>query len=460
MTCCGRPRCRLRLGLPLPHRVPAVSHRITRRTALKAAAALAVPHVWRRHAHAAPSETVLHASFGANGMAWSDITALAASKHLKLVAVAEVDDTRLANVKKQFPDCRVYRDFRVLLDKEKDLHSVNVSTPDHMHAPIAMRAMNRGLHVYGQKPLTQTVHEARRLAEVATGKKLVTQMGIQIHSHPVHKLVVKLVRDGVIGKVKEVHSWSGKSWGDTNPKPDRADPVPPGFDWDLWLGVAADRPFIAGGYYHPGNWRKRLDFGTGTFGDMGCHILDPVFGALGVGNPLSIRSELPGPNADNWSLDVQVKYVFPGTAFTAETVALTWYNGKVQPPDEVKKLAGGKLNDQGSVYLGEKGVLYSPYIAAPVLLPADKYKDFKVPEVKGDNHYLQFVEAVRGNGETSTPFSYSGPLTEMVLLGCLATRFPKTDLKWDTKALKFTNHDAANAFVRKPYRKGWEVEGL
>lgn len=434
---------------------------ITRRRALKAGAAtLAAPFVWRLHAHAAPSETVLHASFGASGMAGADIGSLTAGKNLKLVAVAEVDDARVGEIKKKFPDCVVYKDYRQLLDKEKKLDSVNVSTPDHMHAPIAMRALNRGLHVYGQKPLTQTIHEARRLTEVAAEKKLVTQMGIQIHSHPVHKLVVKLVQDGAIGKVKEVHSWSGKSWGDTAPKPAKTDPVPAGFDWDLWLGVAPERPFIGSGYYHPGNWRKRLDFGTGTFGDMGCHILDPVFGALGVGNPLTVRSELPGPNGYNWSLDVQVKYVFPGTKFTTDTVALTWYNGKAMPPADVQALAGRKLNDQGSIYVGEKGVLYSPYIAAPVLLPADGYKDFKMPDVKGDNHYLQFVEAVRGNDKTSAPFSYSGPLTELVLLGCLATRFEKTDLKWDTKGLKFTNNDKANAFVKKEYRKGHEVEGL
>jgi predicted dehydrogenase len=453
-------------------------NRISRRTALKAAAAtFAAPFVWRHHAHAAPSETVLHASFGADGMAWSDIRSLTASKNLKLVAVAEVDKAKLANVTKAFPDVRVYDDFRVLLDKEKDLTSANVSTPDHMHAPIAMTAMRRGLHVYGQKPLTQTIHEARRLAEVAAEKKLTTQMGIQIHSATKHKVVVELVHGGAIGKVKEVHSWSGKSWGDTSPKPDRTDPVPPGFNWDLWLGVAAARPFIGNGYYHPGNWRKRLDFGTGTFGDMACHILDPVFGSLGVGNPLSLRSELPGPNDYNWSLDVQVKYVFPGTKYTTETVALTWYNGSARPPAEVQKLVAGTLSarpgrkggraasdldSQGSIYIGTEGVLYSPYDSAnvPILLPAEKYKDFKLPEVKGNDHYLQFVEAVRGNDKTSAPFSYSGPLTEMVLLGCLATRFPKTDLKWDEKALKVTNVEEANRFVRKTYRKGWEVEGL
>ena len=436
--------------------------KITRRAALKTAAtAFAAPYVWRLHAHAAPSETVLHASFGASGMAGADINALTASKNLKLVAVAEVDDGRVGDIKKKFPDCKIYKDYRKLLDGEKKLDSVNVSTPDHMHAPIAMRAMNRGLHVYGQKPLTQTIYEARRLTEVAAEKKLVTQMGIQIHSARKHKLVVQLIQDGIIGKVKEVHSWSGKSWGDTAPKPDKKDEVPAGLDWDLWLGVATERPFIKG-YYHPGEWRKRLDFGTGTFGDMGCHILDPVFGAIGVGNPSSIRSELPGPNDYNWSLDVQVKYVFPGSKFTTDPVSLTWYNGKARPPKAVVERIGKlPLDGQGSILIGTEGVMYSPYDsgAQPVLI-GDKFADFKMPDTKGDNHYLQFVEAVRGNDKTSAPFSYSGPLTEMVLLGCLATRFPKTDLQWDTKALKVTNNDKANAFVKRTYRKGYEVEGL
>jgi len=438
-----------------------MSSRVTRRTVLKSAAATAatfvVPNVWRLHANAAPSETVLHASFGASGMAGSDINSLTASKNLKLVAVAEVDSGRVGDIKKRFPDCKIYSDFRVLLDKEKDLNSVNVSTPDHMHGIIGMSALQRGLNVYGQKPLTQTIHEARRLTEVAAEKKVVTQMGIQIHSARKHKLVVKLIQDGVIGKVKEVHSWSGKSWGDTAAKPAKEDKVPANLDWDLWLGVAAERPFIAG-YYHPGEWRKRLDFGTGTFGDMGCHILDPVFGAIGVGNPLSIRSELPGPNDYNWSLDVQVKFVFPGTKFTADTVSLTWYNGKARPPKEVVDLIGtNKLDGQGSILIGTEGVMYSPYDTGgtPILLAAEKFKDFKMPEVKSDDHYIQYVEAVRGNGSTSAPFSYSGPLTEMVLLGCLATRFPKTDLKWDTKTMKVTNVEEANKFVKREYRKGW-----
>jgi predicted dehydrogenase len=435
--------------------------RISRRTALGrlAAAGLAAPFVFRAHA-AAPSETLYHASFGASGMAGSDIGALTASKNLKLVAVAEVDLSRTAELRKHFPDVKIYQDWRELLDKEKNLHSVNVSTPDHMHAPITMRAMQQGLHVYTQKPLTQTIYEARQLARVAREKKLVTQMGIQIHSHDVHKTVAATVQAGPIGKVKEVHSWSGKDWGDLSPRPNRTDPVPASLNWDFWLGVAAERPFIGDGYYHPGNWRKRLDFGTGTFGDMGCHILDPVFTALALTAPKTVRSEGGAANADNWGLHAQVRYVFPGTAFTTETLTLTWYDGNRRPPAEVKDLVGGKVSDQGSIYIGTEGVLYSPYIADPVLFPADKFKGVKLTRVRGDNHYLQFVEACRGNGKTSAPFAYSGPLTESVLLGCLATRFPQTTLEWDAANLQVTNSAEASGCVRRRYRKGWEVEGL
>jgi predicted dehydrogenase len=230
--------------------------------------------------------------------------------------------------------------------------------------------------------------------------------------------------------------------------------------------VAAERPFIGGGYYHPGNWRKRLDFGTGTFGDMACHILDPVCGSLALTAPLSVRSEAEAPNQYNWSLDVQVQYTFPGTKFTTETLTLTWYNGSKRPPEEVQELLGErkqgvqKEGSQGTIYIGTDGVLYSPYIAAPVLLPAEKFRGYKMPNPGGKDHYGQFVEACRGNGKTSASFAYSGPLTEWVLLGCLATRFPKTTLEWDAGNLKVTNVAEANQFVRRRYRKGWEVEGL
>ncbi len=431
---------------------------ITRRDALKTvgAAAIAAPMVLRAHA-AAPSETVYHASVGADGMAWSDISSLTASKNLKLVAVAEVDEARLAKVKKAFPDVKVYADWRVMLDKEKNLDSVNVSTPDHMHAPASMKAMSLGKHVYCQKPLTQTIYESRMMAKLAADKKLVTQMGIQIHSHEVHRTVVEIVHGGAIGKVKAVHSWSGKHWGDRANRPNRMDEPPKGFNWDLWLGVATERPFIGGGYYHPGNWRKRLDFGTGTFGDMGCHILDPVFGACGFTSPLIIQADGDGPSDDSWGLNCHVKYVFPETEYAVDKCELHWYHGDSRPGAGVQNLIGNrKLNDQGSIYIGEKGVLYSPYIAAPVLLPAEKFAEYKMPKPGAKNHYLQYVEAIRGNDKTSAPFSFAGPLTEMVLLGCLATRFPGTELKFDTASLKVTGHDKAQQYVRRTYRKGWE----
>jgi len=167
------------------------------------------------------------------------------------------------------------------------------------------------------------------------------------------------------------------------------------------------------------------------------------------------------PNADSWGLDVQVKFVFPGTRHTADQVSLTWYNGSLRPPAALKELVGGKnLHDQGSIYIGEKGVLYSPYIDAPRLFPKEKFEGYKMPEPGGNDHYLQFVEAVRGNGQTSAPFSFAGPLTESVLLGCLATRFKGQKLQWDGPAMRVTNVPEANAFVRRTYRKGWEVQGL
>jgi predicted dehydrogenase len=437
--------------------------RISRRSALRriAAGAAIAPFFIRDGAQAAALEVVNHAGFGANGMGLADIRSLAGSKFLKLVAVAEVDAERATSVKKLFPDVKVYSDWRELLEKEKNLHSASISTPDHMHAPITMRCMQQGLHVYTQKPLTQTVYESRRLREVAAEKKLVSQMGIQIHSHEVHRTVVATIQAGAIGKVKEVHSWSGKQWGDRAAKPDRKDPVPAGLNWDGWLGVAAERPFIGGSYYHPGNWRKRLDFGTGTFGDMACHILDPVFTSLALTAPKSVRSEDEAPNAYSWSLNVKVQYVFPGTKFTTESVAIHWYNGNNRPPNEITALIGSrKLNDQGSIYVGTDGVLYSPYIGPLVLLPEDKFKDYKGPKLGGENHYNQFVEAVRGNAKTSAAFDFAGPMTESVLLGCLSTRFARTTLEWDAATMKVTNVADANKFVRRQYRKGWEVEGL
>src|SRR4051812_44390038 len=247
----------------------------TRRSFLKAAGttALAAPFITRQLLAQSPNSVLRHASFGASGQAWSDIRELTKFSELKLVAVAEVDLNRTVELKKRFPDVKIYQDWRKLLDEEgKNIDSVNVSTPDHMHAPIALSAMQLGKHVYCQKPLAHDVFETRVLTRYAREKKLITQMGIQIHSQSEYRLAVALVQSGAIGKVKEVHTWSNKKWGDLGAPPAPTATVPEGFNWDLWLGGVSKRPYIGDTYYHPENWRKRLDFGTGTFGDMGCHI--------------------------------------------------------------------------------------------------------------------------------------------------------------------------------------------
>jgi predicted dehydrogenase len=443
---------------------------INRRSFLKqlGLAGLAAPFVTRGMLAESPNGILRHASFGATGMAGADIGELTANKFVKLVAVADVDLSHTRGLASKFPGLKIYQDWRELLDKEaKNIDSVNVSTPDHMHGPIGMSALQLGKHMYGQKPLTHDIYETRRLTEVAREKGLVTQMSVQIHSSQEYRLAVRLIQDLAIGKVKEVHTWSNKKWGDPSPRPDRSDPVPEGFNWDLWLGVAETRPFIGRDssgheYYHPSNWRKRLDFGTGTFGDMGCHIYDPVFCALALTAPISVRSEGPVPNAWNWANDAVVHYVFPGNRFTeGDTVKVTWYDGDQRPPKEIKALLeGDDMPDQGSIFVGTKGAMLLPHIASPQLYPDAQFKDYKRPKIESANHWKQFAEACRGNDKTSCNFDYAGPLTESVLLGGVASHFPHTTLEWNAAQLKFNNVSEANQYLRRTYRKGWEVKGM
>ena len=436
----------------------------SRRSFLKTlgAAALTAPFVTSDLIAKPPSGILQHASFGAAGMAWEDIRQLARSKRLRLVAVAEVDLKRTEQLRRLFPRTVIYQDWRELLDRHgKSIDSVNVSTPDHMHAPMAMSAMQLGKNVYCQKPLTHDLDEARKLTEFARQKGLVTQMGIQIHSTSFYRMAVLLVQAGAIGRIKEVHSWCGTAWGDKTPRPEASDRVSPGFDWNLWLGVCAARPFIGKEYYHPVNWRKRLDFGTGSFGDMGCHILDPVFSALELTAPLTVRSEGSAPNEWNWPVDDHVQYVFPGTAFTAEkTIPVHWYDGAQKPPQEIRALLeGDELPGTASIFVGTQGSLVLPHVARPMLYPDKKFKDLKFPDVKEQDHWARYVEACLGGTPTTAGFNYSGPLAETVLLGTVALRFPQTTLNWNAAQLSFSEN-AANQFIRRQYRSGWGVKGL
>jgi hypothetical protein len=427
----------------------------------QATAGLAAPFFVRNLLSAPPSNTVRLGAFGGGGMGFVTLDMLCTHPSVKLACVADVDSARLGQLKAKYPDVKVYQDWREMLLKEHhNLDAVCVGTPDHMHASIAMTAMAHKLPVYGQKPLAHDILEVRRLTETARKKKLVTQMGIQIHSRTEYKTATQLVQSGAIGKVKEVHSWSNKKWGDMDPLPTREDPVPETLNWDMWIGTADKRPYIKD-VYHPVDWRKRLDFGTATFGDMGCHIYDPVFSSLQLTAPTSVRSEGPAPSAFSWSINAIVHYVFPGTPFTeGKTVKVTWYDGDAKPPQDVQALLGERqLPDQGSIFIGTKGVMLLHHVGMPVLLPEKDFADFVMPQIESVNHYHEFVDAVMGKGKTSTGWDYSGPLTEAVLLGPLSTRFPNTTLEWDAKKMRFDNAEASQ-YVRRIYRKGWEVKGL
>jgi predicted dehydrogenase len=447
-----------------PEAAAAPGRSFARRSFLKAlgTAALASPFVTSDLIAKPPSNVVQHASFGAGGMAWEDLRQLTRFKQLHLVAVADVDLTRTAEVKKNFPSARIYQDWRELLDKEgKQLDSVNVSTPDHMHASIAMSALQLGKNVYCQKPLTHDLYEARKLTEFARFKGVATQMGIQIHSSSFYRLAVVLLQAGTIGKVKEVHSFVGSVQGDPAPRPDTSDPVPEGLNWDIWQGVCAERPFIGNGYYHPFNWRRRLDFGTGSLGDMGCHLFDPIFGSLGLTAPITVRSEGTGPNQWNWPVNCEVHYTFPGTQYTADkTLPVTWYDGTRRPPQEIKALLeGDDFPGGGSIFVGTNGVLVLPHVARPLLYPDKKYKNLKLPEVAELNHWGSYVEACMGGARTTAGFDFSGPVAEAVLVGTVAVRCPKTTLHWNAPTLSFAEAEA-NQLIRRQYRTGWAVKGL
>jgi len=403
------------------------------------------------------------AAIGTGNKGQDDLLSVAASPRVEVVALCDVDDSHghLGWAAEKYPQARQYADFRRLLDKADTFDAVTVSTPDHMHAPIAVAAMKMGKHVFCQKPLTHTVDEARRMREIAKQNHIVTQMGNQIQSHPAYRTAVKLVHDGAIGKVREVHSWQsgGMEWlpkdGKDGPPP--SSEIPKTLHWDLWLGVAPARPYRAE-VYHPKNWRGWQDFGTGQLGDFGCHILDPVFMALGLGAPVTIEAEARPIGDQIWAPRSKVSYEFPGTERTVgETLSLTWYDGEGHKPklDGLGLPENYDLPHAGSVLVGKKGAMVIPHWSMPKLFPKEKYADYKLPEVGEVNHYTSWVDACLGDGSTTSHFGYAGTLSEAVLLGVIAIRFPKEQLQWDEQAGKFTHHADATARLTKEYRAGW-----
>jgi predicted dehydrogenase len=402
------------------------------------------------------------AAVGVGGKGWSDLTSVAASPQVEVVALCDIDESaaHLGRAAEKYPRAKRFADWRKLFDQAGTFDAVIAATPDHMHAPIALPAMQLGKHVYCEKPLTHSLFEARQMRLAAKKHRVVTQMGNQIQSHEAYRTAVKLLHDGAVGRIREVHSWQSGAlgWMLVDDRPAGADPIPETLHWDNWLGVAPARPYKAR-IYHSFNWRAWQDFSNGQLGDFGCHILDPVFLGLKLTAPTSVRAEAPPLNREVWARYATVHYVFPGTDLTAgRSLKLTWYDGKGKmPPREVLGLpAGVKLPGSGSLLLGEKGSLIIPHVGMPQVVAAEKGADVKIDKQPSRDHYIAWADACRGVGTATSSFDYAGPLTETVLLGAVAIRVPETTLQWDSAALKVTNSEAANALVRKTYRKGWE----
>jgi predicted dehydrogenase len=412
-----------------------------------------------RGAHGAAASKIHIACVGVGGKGYSDM--LETSAGHEIVAICDIDEERLAKAAEKFPSAKRYTDWRKLLE-QKDIDAVTISTPDHMHAAVTHAALALKKHVYTQKPLTRTVHEARVLAAAAKDAGVVSQMGIQHHSSARLKQAVAAIQSGVIGPVREVHTWTdrpGTYWKQGLERPARKDEVPAHVHWNEWLGVAAERPYVAG-LYHPFHWRGWWEFGTGALGDMGCHILDPVVNALELGPPSTIEAEGPPPQAESGPTWCIVRWEFPGTRHTDKTVKVTWYEAGKQPPRELFQASAdwkGSLN--GVLFVGANGNLFVGFPENPELLPREKFADHKFSEVAEDNHYTQWTEAILGRGQTSCPFAYSGPLTETVLLGNVAYRLGKR-IEWNPAELKVNGLPEADALLKPAYRTGWQIKGL
>ena len=393
------------------------------------------------------------AHIGVGGMGASDLASIASHPMVEVTALCDVDSNFLTAAQKLYPNAKAFSDYRKLFEKMGHaIDAVIVSTPDHTHAPASVLAMQMGKPVYCQKPLTHHVSEARAMRQLAEEKNLVTQMGIQIHSWKEYRGTAQLIQSGIIGKVRCVRAWSNKNWGYDGPVPTGNDPVPATLDWNLWLGTSPERPY-KDNIYHPGNWRKLLDYGCGTLGDMGVHIFDTPYTALALDVPKKIKCECRKPNGFAHPEHNVVTYKFPGTQYTTKTLKWVWYDGTNAPKthEDLAMPGNDKLPDQGAMFIGEKGRLLLPHIGYPKLIVEGKYEPFNFPELPEVDHYHQFVDACMGKGVCSASFSYSARLTEAILLGVAANRFPGKNLKWNNAASTFSCKKA-NMLLQGEYR--------
>jgi predicted dehydrogenase len=445
--------------------------------------------------YVAPSDRLVIAAIGVGGKGQSDINSFAKSGKADIGFLCDVDDQRAAASVRNFPKAKYYKDWRELLDKEaKSFDAVSVSTPDHNHAIITLAAMQQGKHVYVQKPLTHDIYEARKLTEAAKRYQVVTQMGNQGASGDGVRLLREWYDAGLIGKVHTVYCWTDRPvWPQGVPWSANTAAIPPGLDWDLWLGTAPYKPFVE--KLVPFNWRGWWDYGTGALGDMGCHLVEPPYRVLELGYPTAVECSVGSVYVDEFKRGYfpdscppssHVIMTFPKTRKTKGEVTLHWMDGGIRPgrPEELGANEAFGDGGNGVLFVGSKGkMMCGIYGANPRLLPLSRNQEVQVkPRIArvpggAEGHYAQWVEgciAGYGKMEMSSPFEIAGPLTETTLMANLAIRghdirrpkasgtgfdYPGRDIKllWDSQNLKVTNFDEVNQFVKREYRPGWDL---
>lgn len=448
-------------------------------------------HIFSRHVlggknFTAPSDMLNVAAIGAGGKAWENLNRTYDKGEANIVSLCDVDDRMAKRSRDKWPRASYYRDFREMLDKEdRNIDGVIISSPDHMHAVHALRAMKMGKHVYVEKPLTHDIYEARILTEAARKYQVVSQMGNQGSSGDDTRYVEKWIQDGLIGDVHMVHVWTNRPvWPQGIPTPKGGLPVPSELDWDLWLGTAPRRDFNP--IYLPANWRGWVDFGTGALGDMGCHFIDVPFRALKLGYPVSVQCSVGAVwkgffeeaiYTDSYPPSSKIHIQFPARE-GMPPVELVWYDGGIKPrrPDELKADEPMADVDGGMIFEGSKGKLMAGLFGMrATLLPTSKMKEISPPEPSQSlvpdgsvGHQQQWVQACKnGFGSyTSSNFDIAGPLTETVIMGNLAVlsynykqgdEFPgRKLLLWDGPNMKITNFEPANKFVKRNYRGNYD----
>ena len=418
----------------------------------------------------APSDKLNVAGIGVGGMGGGNMRQCQGEN---IVALCDVDSKKAAGTFKRFPNAKKYKDFRIMLEKQKDIDAVMIATPDHTHAVIAMAAMKLGKHVFCQKPLAHTVYEARMMKEAARKYKVQTQMGNQGHSSEAIRLMKEWIAAGAIGDVTEVHAWSDRP--DKGPwyanfaareLPKGTPPVPKELDWDLWQGPAKERPYHPA--YHPFKWRAWLAYGTGALGDMGCHILDPAFWALDLGYPTSVQAEVkhhkPELADQAFPIASTLTYQFPARG-KMPPVKLVWTDGSYKTPRPKDLEKGRRIDASGAFIFGSKGqIKHGSHGASGMrIFPETKQKEYDpnrppktIRRVK-NGHMGDWIRACKDGMPASSNFEYGGALTEMVLLGVLAMRFSGQKLEFDSKTMKFTNFPKANELLHIKYRDGWSL---